>query len=136
LVLVIDASVALAWCFKDEATPATDALVPMVRRDGATVPVHWLLEVTNALLVAERRGRIMRNDVATHLRTIAALGVQVDLETDRHVGHDILALARADGLSIYDAAYLELAQRMAVPLATLDKDLAKAARKSGVTVRP
>ncbi len=134
--LVIDASVALAWCFKDEATPTTDALVPLVRRDGATVPAHWLLEVTNALLVAERRGRIARNDVATHLRTIAALGVQVDPETDRRVGHDILALARTDGLSIYDAAYLELAQRLAVPLATLDKELATAARKSGVTVRP
>jgi len=135
-VLVIDASVALAWCFADEATPATDALVPLVRREGATVPAHWGLEVTNALLVAERRSRITSDEVAAHLRTIAALGIQVDPETDRRVGRDILKVARAGGLSIYDAAYLELAQRLVVPLATLDKELAKAASKSGVKVRP
>jgi predicted nucleic acid-binding protein len=135
-VLVVDASVALAWCFKDEAAPATDALVTLVHRDGATVPGHWLLEVTNALLVAERRGRIAPIDVTSHLQTIEALGVQVDSETNRHVAGRILVLARADGLSIYDAAYLELAQRLAVPLATLDGDLAKAARRAGVPVRP
>jgi predicted nucleic acid-binding protein len=134
--VIIDASVALAWCFSDEATPATDALVRFVHRDGATVPAHWPLEVTNALLIAERRGRIARADMTAHLQTIGALSVQVDPETAQRAVRETLAIARAEGLTLYDAAYLELALRLGEPLATLDHDLAKAARKAGVSVKP
>lgn len=134
--LVIDASVALAWCFKDEATAATDGLVLRAHREGAIVPAHWLLEVLNALLVAERRGRIRRDDVAAHVETIVDLGVDVDIETDRRAVAETLVLARTEKLSVYDAAYLELALRRGLPLATLDRDLAKAARKAGVRVEP
>ena len=134
--LVIDASIALAWCFEDEATAATDALVLRVRGEGAVVPAHWPLEVLNALLAAERRGRIKRAEASAHVRTIEDLGVDVDEETVRRASHATLALARAERLSLYDAAYLELALRRGFPLATLDKALAKAARRSGVDVMP
>jgi predicted nucleic acid-binding protein len=134
--LVIDASVALSWCFQDEATAATDALVLRVRRQGAVVPAHWPLEVLNALLVAERRGRIGRSETTAHVRTIEDLGIDVDEETVRRAAHETLALARAEQLSLYDAAYLELALRRGLSLATLDKDLAKAAKRSGVSVVP
>jgi predicted nucleic acid-binding protein len=135
-VLVIDASVALSWCFEDEATAATDALVLRVRGEGAIVPSHWALEVLNALGVAERRGRIGRAEATAHVRTIEDLGVDVDEETPRRALRDTLALARAEKLSLYDAAYLELAFRRGLTLATLDRTLAKAATRSGVAVVP
>jgi len=134
--LVIDASVVLSWCFQDEATAATDALVLRVRGEGAIVPAHWSLEVLNALLIAERRGRIARSEATAHVRTIGDLGVEIDEETVRRWSRDTLALARAERLSVYDAAYLELALRRGLSLATLDKALAKAARRSGVGVVP
>lgn len=133
---VVDASVALSWCFKDEATAATDKLVLNVRREGAIVPSHWLLEVLNALLVAERRGRIGRSDAAAHIRTIEELGVGVDDETGVRATRETLALARTEQLSVYDAAYLELALRRGIPLATIDRELAKAAKRASVTVLP
>ncbi|MBX9947028.1 MAG: type II toxin-antitoxin system VapC family toxin [Reyranella sp.] len=134
--LVVDASVALAWCFADEATTATDALAVQARRDGAVVPAHWLLETLNALVVAERRGRIERSDVDAHARTLEDLGVEVDGETGPRAARATLALARREKLSVYAAAYLELALRRGLPLATLDGDLARAARKAGVPVLP
>lgn len=134
--LVIDASVALAWCFKDEATPATDALVRRVHREGAIVPSHWLLEVTNALLMAERRGRIPYTDVTLHLRTIEALGIRIDTDIQAHAVRDALDLARREQLTLYDAAYLELAIRHSATLASLDRDLRRAAGKMGVAVVP
>jgi len=130
--LVVDASVALAWCFRDEATEATDDIVVRVRGEGGIVPSHWMLEVVNALLVAERRGRIAASGISSHIGTIEALAVDVDLETDRRAGHESLALARAERLTLYDAAYLELAMRRGAILATLDVDLAAAARRVGV----
>ncbi len=134
--LVVDASVALAWCFADEATTATDALAVRARREGAVVPAHWLLETLNALLVAERRGRIGRGDVAAHAETLEYLDAEVDGETGHRAARATLALARDGKFSVYDAAYLELALRRGLPLATLDGDLAKAARKAGVPVLP
>src|SRR5258708_37992889 len=134
--LVVDASIALSWCFKDEATAATDKLVLRVRRQGAVVPAHWRLEVLNGLLVAERRSGIGRSEATAHVRTIDDLGLEVDDETNGRAAHETLALARAEQLSIYDAAYLELALRRGNALATLDRDLAKAAKRSGVAVVP
>ena len=132
--LVIDSSAALSWCFEDEASPASDALFERVRDRGAVVPGLWHLEVANVLLQAERRGRIATGDVATRLELIAELPITTDDETTPRAWREILALARAEGLTTYDAAYLELAIRRGLPLQTRDRALATAAGRCGVAV--
>lgn len=134
--LVIDASVALAWCFEDEASPATDRIAARVIADGGLVPALWHLEVANALLHAERRRRVAAADVAAMLRRLTDLPIEVDAETAGRAGRDTLALARAEKLTIYDGAYLELALRRGVALATRDEALAAAAGRRGVPVLP
>ncbi len=134
--LVVDASLVLAWCFADEKTASADRLMDRIGSDGAFVPSLWRLEVANVLLAAERRGRIGRADADGRLQQLADLPIEVDDETDFRAWHDVLALARAARLTVYDSAYLELALRRGLPLATLDRDLAKAARKAGVRVEP
>ena len=116
--LVIDSSAALSWCFEDEASPETDALFERVRDLGAVVPGLWHLEVANVLLQAEKRGRITAGDVTMRLDLIAALPITTDSETTARAWREILALARAQGLTTYDAAYLELAIRRGLPLQT------------------
>ena len=132
--LVIDSSAALSWCFEDEASPASDGLFERVRDRGAVVPGLWHLEVANVLLQAERRGRIATGDVATRLELIAELPITTDDETTPRAWREILALARAEGLTTYDAAYLELAIRRGLPLQTRDRALATAAGRCGVAV--
>jgi predicted nucleic acid-binding protein len=132
--LVIDSSAALSWCFEDEASPASDALFERVRDRGAVVPGLWHLEVANVLLQAERRGRIATVDVATRLELIAELPITTDDEATARAWREILALARAEGLTTYDATYLELAIRRGLPLQTRDKVLAAAAGRCGVAV--
>jgi len=134
--LVLDASVALSWCFEDEASPATDAILDEVRHSGALVPGLWFLELGNVLLQAERRRRIAAPDVAARLELISALPIFVDQNSTGRAWHEVLGLARAENLSVYDATYLELAFRRNVPLASRDKDLAAAARRLGVHVSP
>lgn len=131
---VLDASVALAWCFEDEADPAADALLRTLGPRTALVPGLWALEVTNVLIGAERRGRITPAETARFLRLLDELPIDVDAETPARAGREGLLLARAHGLSSYDAAYLELAVRRGVPLATRDRALAEAARSVGVEV--
>jgi predicted nucleic acid-binding protein len=121
--LVIDSSAALSWCFEDEASPESDLLFGQLRDQGAVVPGLWHLEVANVLLQAERRGRITTGDVATRLELIAELPIATDNETTRRAWREILALARAEGLTTYDASYLELAIRRALPLQTKDTAL-------------
>ena len=132
--LVIDSSAALTWCFEDEASPSSDALFAQVRDQGAVVPGLWHLEVANVLLPAERRGRIAAADVAMRLELIAELPIETDNETTARAWREILALARAEGLTTYDAAYLELAMRRGLPLLTKDEALIAAAERTGVTV--
>jgi predicted nucleic acid-binding protein len=132
--LVIDSSAALSWCFEDEATPASDVLFERVRDQGAVVPGLWHLEVANVLLQAEKRGRITAGDVATRLELIAELPIATDTETTGRAWREILALARAEGLTTYDASYLELAIRRGLPLQTKDEALIAAAERSGVAV--
>lgn len=134
--VVIDSSVALTWCFEDEATPETDALFEHVRDDGAVVPGLWHMELGNVLLQAEKRGRISASDVATRLELIGALPISVDQETTTRAWREILMLARTERLTAYDAAYLELAARRGLPLLTRDHDLAQAALRLGVEVFP
>lgn len=130
--LVIDASIALSWCFEDEASPGADAALERVRDEGAVVPGLWHLELGNLLLQAEKRGRIAMADVAMRLELIAALPIAVDQDTVAQAWQATLALARLQGLTVYDAAYLELAIRRNLPLATKDEDLLAAAEGVGV----
>jgi predicted nucleic acid-binding protein len=102
---VIDSSMALSWCFEDEASPKSDALFEQVRDQGAVVPELWHLEVANVLLQAERRGRITTADVSMRLDLIAELPIATDNQTTARAWHEILALARAEELTTYDAIF-------------------------------
>ena len=131
---VIDCSVTMAWCFEDERTAATDALLARVVDAGAIAPFLWPLEVTNVLLTAVRRKRIPPDAVNQVAQRIAALPVVVDKDGTALVWGNTLQLAERYALTSYDACYLELAQRKALPLATLDAALRKAATAAGVTL--
>jgi predicted nucleic acid-binding protein len=133
---VVDSSIALTWCFEDEASPETDKLFERVRDDGAAVPGIWHLEVSNVLLQAEKRGRITRGDAALRLGLIANLPISVDQETAARSLRETLALARSERLTTYDAAYLELAIRRNLPLMTKDGQLAGVAKRLGLAVLP
>lgn len=134
--LVVDCSVAVAWCIDDESSPETDAILDRVRDEGAVVPALWHLELANVLVQAERRGRLSVRDTAARLPLLDALPIATDDEAPGRVRGNVLALARAEGLTAYDAAYLELALRTGADLATKDTALARAARRAGVTVVP
>ncbi len=133
---VVDASVSLAWCFEAEHTPPLLALLDRVVEAGAVAPALWPLEATNGLLSAERRGRV----AATARRTLAdflhALPITVDMEAPDRAWAEIDALATRFGLTSYDAAYLELAQRRRLPLATMDAALRRAADALDLAVLP
>jgi len=135
-VCVIDASIALTWCFEDEASPETDAIFDLVRDQGALVPAHWCVEVGNVLRQAELRGRIAPEDVTARLALMASLRILTDTETSDRAWRETMSLARSERLTVYDAAYLELALRRGLPLATLDRDLIAAAARLGAAVLP
>src|SRR5262245_34211977 len=99
--LVVDASIALTWCFEDEVTAATEAVGNQVDTDGAIVPDLWRLEIANALLLAERRGRLDRHGVEQRLALLSALPISIDPETDGHAWNDTMLLARAERLTLY-----------------------------------
>lgn len=132
MTVVIDASLTVAWYFDDEATLATDAVLDRVVESGAVAPTLWRLEVANALQSAVRRKRITAAYRDESLAELAALPIVVDPDTDVHVWTTTLRLAERFGLTIYDATYLELAQRLALPLASLDEALRRAAADSNV----
>jgi len=130
---VLDASVTLAWCFPDESTAYTEAVLDSLAGGAeAVAPAIWPFEVANALLVAERRKRITVAQVTSVLQRIANLPITVDPVQTDHVFRQILLLARQEQLTEYDAAYLELALRAGLPLATLDDRLRRAARNTGI----
>jgi len=132
--LVVDPSLALSWYFEDERTPAADALPDRVADQGATVPGLWRLEIANGSRTALRRKRI---DKAFRNRAIAELTrlpITVHPDTDRYAWTTTLQLADQFGLTPHDAAYLELAQRWTLPLATLDEPLRNAAPALGVAL--
>lgn len=133
---VVDSSIALSWCFEDEATASTEAIFELVRKEGAVVPSLWHLELSNVLLQAERRGRISVVDVMNRLDRIGELPIETDTETMGRAWQEILTLARAENLTTYDAAYLELAARRGAALASKDKALRAAARRLKLTVLP
>ncbi len=127
---VLDASTTLAWCFDDEADRFADACLAALAETEAVVPALWTLEVTNVLLVAERRGRISPADSDRFWALLRGLPVSVDAE-DASV-ETLLALGRELGLSAYDATYLDVAARLGLPLATRDTRLREAAVRRGL----
>ncbi len=132
--MVIDASLTLAWYFVDEGTPATDELLDRVAGEGALVPGLWRLEVANGFQTALRRRRIDARYRDASLNELALLPITIDADTNGHAWTTTLRLSERFKLSMYDAAYLELAERRSLPLATLDRDLRKAAPALGVAL--
>ncbi|MFI5267403.1 MAG: type II toxin-antitoxin system VapC family toxin [Chloroflexota bacterium] len=130
--LVIDASVTLAWCFPDEATPATDALRGRVTLTGAVVPPHWRIEIESTVRLAERRRRIAAAQVADFVRFIRAQMIEVDQPPLQTTFGDLMPIARQYSLSVYDAAYVDLANRRGLSLATLNANIRRAARQIGI----
>jgi predicted nucleic acid-binding protein len=133
---VLDCSIAASWCFEDEASPDIDALLERTRDHGAVVPALWHWEIANVLAMAARRGRIAAGDATARLSLIGALPIATDTDSIARAWREALLLAQTHGLTVYDAAYLELAVRLGVPLATKDSDLQAAARQVGVTTIP
>lgn len=133
---VLDCSITVAWLFEDESTPQTDELLDRLKDSGALVPALWRLELGNVLAMAERLKRITAAQIADYLDLLGRSPIVTDTETDSRAFREILALARSEGLTTYDAAYLELAVRRRLPLATLDKELIRVARRVGVSTLP
>ena len=131
---VLDASVTAAWCFADETTAYSETVLEMLAAGEALAPATWPLEVANVLVMAERRKRITLAKTTSFLQLLAGLAVSLDAAGAAQTFDNVLSLAREQGLSTYDAAYLELAIRKGLPLATLDTDLKKAARAVGVRI--
>ncbi|MBM4289011.1 MAG: type II toxin-antitoxin system VapC family toxin [Deltaproteobacteria bacterium] len=132
--LILDASITLAWAFEDEAIPYADAVLEALAEDEALVPAIWALEVGNGLVVAERRDRLNQAATVQFLALIGQLPITVESQRTAEVFGEILALAREQGLFIYDAAYVHLAMRHGLPLATTDGVLRQAAVRLGVPV--
>ncbi len=132
---VLDSSMTLAWYFEDEQTPAAVDVLREVVTSGASAPSLWRLEVANGLQVAVRRRRITTDYRDVSLRDLATLNIAIDGETDRRAWTSTLGLSQQFGLTMYEAAYLELAIRLRLPLATLDARLTAAALSSSIAVR-
>jgi predicted nucleic acid-binding protein len=131
MALVLDASITACWAFQDEDHPDARLAFHQMRSEEAVVPCLWWFEVRNILVVNERRRRIAESDTAAFLLNLSKLRIRIDRAPDESA---VLRLARTHRLSVYDAAYLELAQREGLPLATLDADLKKAAAGEGVAL--
>jgi predicted nucleic acid-binding protein len=132
--LILDSSATLAWIYGDETTEAIRQVFDAVAEDGAVVPALWRLEVANSLTMAVQKRRINPNFRRAALADLALLDITTDQQTDSFAWTDTLNLADHFHLTVYDAAYLELARRRTLPLATLDQELRAAATAIGVTV--
>ncbi|MXW47807.1 MAG: type II toxin-antitoxin system VapC family toxin [Gammaproteobacteria bacterium] len=129
--VVIDNSVFIAWCMGKEDDPTVYNTMQRVADEGGVVPRIWWYELRNALLANERRGRISQQQVSDTLADSQELDIYIDNEHDDAL---ILDLARRFKLTVYDSAYLEVALRRSMPLATLDKSLREAAENIGVVI--
>ena len=129
--VVVDNSVFLAWCMGDEEEPAATSAMERVVESGGIVPRIWWYELRNALLMNERRGRISQQQVSDTIADSLEMGISID---EAHEELLLLDLARRFELSVYDAAYLEVALRRSLPLATLDLRMREAAKALGVAL--
>ena len=134
MAFVLDCSVTMTWVFPDEATEATNALLESLAEGNALVPSLWPVEVGNVLLAASRRGRVATEEWSRVRDIIEALPIRIDPVSLPRVLGTSLSLAHRHNLSLYDAMYLELAIRMRMPLATLDRTLGAAGRAAGIEV--
>lgn len=134
--LVLDSSITLAWFFEDERSERADGVMRQVASKGAVVPSLWRLEIANAFQSAVRRKRISAAFRDASIADLRSFPIAVDSETDRHAWGATLALADRSRLTLYDAAYLELAQRLRLPLASLDQGLRAACRTLRVALKP
>ncbi len=132
--LVLDASLTMTWYFEDEGTPATDEVLDAVAESGAVVPPLWRLEVANGFQSGIRRKRLDAAYRDASLTDLGKLPITVDPDTDAHTWTTTLRLSDRYGLTIYDACYLELAQRRNLPLATLDQELRAAGHALGLSL--
>lgn len=131
---IIDNSVVMTWCFKDEANRYSDHILDRLEEVSGFVPSIWPLEVSNVLLVAERRKRIGEADSKRFVTLLAELPIIVEQESPERMFTETFSLARKYKLTSYDASYLELAMRKGLPIATLDKNLLAAAKRSKVPI--
>lgn len=131
---VLDTSVAVSWFFEDEAGAYTDSVLESFSDSQAIVPALWRLEVWNVLLVAERRRRCSEAEAVRFIELMESLPIATDDATAGSALHQTYQLAREYGLTSYDAAFLELAMRLGLPLATMDRQLTDAAEKAGVAI--
>lgn len=131
---VVDNSVVMAWCFEDEASAYTEGVLDRLRETQALVPAIWPLEVANVLLIAERRDRLNEAQTTHFAQLLHLLPILVEEADVARILGSVLAVGRAHSLSAYDAAYLELAARQGLALATQDGRLKKAAGNAGVAV--
>lgn len=129
---VLDNSVMMAWFFEDEDAPYADRILGLLDGDAAVVPAIWPFEVANATLTAERRGRLLAADTLRLVELASGLPITVESMPLYHALGAVLDVGRSQRLTSYDAAYLELAMRRGLPLATLDERLATAAKEAGV----
>lgn len=129
---VLDCSVTMAWAFDDEEEPSAAAVRDRLTSGEAFAPWLWTLEVCNALLVAERRGRLGADEADEFVDLLGMLPIRVEATPAGRLLPEVLALGRRTGLSAYDASYLDLALRLGVPLATVDGRLRAAAEGEGV----
>jgi predicted nucleic acid-binding protein len=130
--LVVDCSIAMAWCFSDEGTDATSRVLDRLAGEAALVPALWFLEVANVLAMAEKRQRILPANSMLFVQLLSALDIQIDNDFALRAFEQIIPLCRSYALTAYDAAYLDLALRKQLPLATLDDDLRRAGAGLGI----
>jgi predicted nucleic acid-binding protein len=131
---VLDASIALAWCFPDESTAVAQSILLALRETEGVVPGIWAFEVANGLLSGERRGRLVESDVVRAVELLEALPLRPETHALSAALGSLRMLAHRQNLSAYDASYLDLALRYGLPLATLDAHLREAAERAGVAL--
>ncbi len=133
-IFVLDNSVVMSWCFKDEVDEYADRVLDRLAAGAAVVPSIWPLEVVNLLLAAERKNRLKECDSVRFLTLLEQLPIRVEYGQPEGIMKELLVLARTNRLSSYDAAYLELAMQKGIPIATLDKALIQAAGMTGIAI--
>ena len=130
---IMDASATLAWVFEDERTDETDALLGRLDKEAVLVPTLWVFEVANTLVVAERRGRLSAAKITIFVNALRSLPIVI-AETDSNLMGQIIQIARDRRLSGYDAAYVLLALKTGLPLATLDRKIIAVSQDIGITI--
>jgi predicted nucleic acid-binding protein len=131
---VLDASMTMSWCFADESTPYGRRVLAELLDSYAEVPALWPFEIANVLATNEKRRRITEAISEEFLQTLAGLDIRIDHSLPTVYGLTLLPLVRRHGLTAYDAAYLELAKRKGLPLATFDNELIAAASLEGIAL--